>query len=147
MLRIMCSSAFAVGIVAMSALTTAAPASASPNPCTLVTTAEASAAMGVSSLPGKPHTSRHASSCRFYSADHTKNVFVQTLGADDMIGAAQIGGKPVPGIGDKALWIGGSMYVKKGGNYMQVGLYRNAESMKTMDPAIIPLAKTVAGRM
>ena len=49
-------------------------------------------------------------------------MFVQTLDAGDMTGAAQIGGKPVPGIGDKALWVGGSMYVKKGGNYMQVGL-------------------------
>jgi hypothetical protein len=147
MLRIMCSSALAVGIVAMSALTTAVPASASPNPCTLVTTAEATTAMGVTSLPGKPHTSRRSSSCRFYSADHTKNVFVQTLDAGDMTGAAQIGGKPVPGIGDKALWVAGSMYVKKGGNYMQVGLYRNAASMQKMDPAIIPLAKTVAGRM
>ena len=103
--------------------------------------------MGVTSLPGKPHTSRHASSCRFYSADHTKNVFVQTLDAGDMTGAAQIGGKPVPGIGDKALWIGGSMYVKKGGNYMQVALYLNPGSMNKMDPAIVPLAKIVAGRM
>ena len=141
------SYALAVGIAATS-LTTAAPASAgTSNPCALVTTADASTAMGVTSLPGKPHTSRHASSCRFYSADHKKNVFVQTLDADDMAGAAQIGGKSVPGIGDKALWIAGSMYVKKGGNYMQVGLYLKPESMKTMDPAIIPLSKTVAGRM
>ena len=40
-----------------------------------------------------------------------KNVFVQTIGPDDMAGAAQIGGKPVPGIGDKAIWAGGTMFV------------------------------------
>jgi hypothetical protein len=64
-----------------------------------------------------------------------------------MIGAGQLGGKPVPGIGDKAIWASGSMFVQKGGKYVQVGLYLNETSMKTMDPALVPLAKTVAGRM
>jgi hypothetical protein len=103
--------------------------------------------MGVASLPGKPQTSRHASSCRYYSADHKKDVFVQTADAGDMIGAGQLGGKPVSGIGDKAIWAGGTMFVQKGGKYVSVGLYLNAASQKTMDPALVPLAKTVAGRM
>ena len=103
--------------------------------------------MGTGSLPGKPHTSRHGMSCRFYSSDHTKNVFVQTAGAQDMIGAAQLRGKPVAGIGDKAIWAAGSMFVQKGGQYVQVGLYRSAASMDKMDPQIVPLAKIVAGRM
>ena len=64
-----------------------------------------------------------------------------------MTGAAQLGGKPVAGIGDKAVWAAGSVFVQKGGRYMQVGLYRSAASMEKMDPQIIPLAKTVAGRM
>ena len=64
---------------------------AAPNPCTLVTTAEATAAMGATSLPGKPHTSKQSSSCRFYSTDHTKNVFVQTADAGDMQGSKQFG--------------------------------------------------------
>jgi hypothetical protein len=115
--------------------------------CALVTTAEASAAMGVASLPGKPHMSRRATSCRYYSADHTKNVFVQTSAAGDMMGAGQIGGKPVNGIGDKAIWAAGSIFVQKGGKVMQVGLYRSAQSMQTMDPQVVPLAKIVAGRM
>ena len=127
---------------------TSAPASAgTSNPCALATMADASTAMGVASLPGKPHTSRHASSCRYYSADHTKNVFVQTADAGDMTGAVQFGGKPVAGIGDKAVWAGGSMFVQKGTKYVQVGLYLNKASLKSMDPALVPLAKTVAGRM
>ncbi len=103
--------------------------------------------MGKSSLPGKAHTSRRSTSCRYYSSDHTKNVFVQTAGAEDMIGAGQLGGKAVAGIGDKAIWAAGSMFVQKGGKYVQVGLYRSAASMQKMDPQIVPLAKTVAGRM
>jgi hypothetical protein len=39
------------------------------------------------------------------------------------------------------------MFVQKGGKVVQVGLYLNEASMKNMDPAIVPLAKTVAGRM
>ena len=103
--------------------------------------------MPSASLPGKRHTSRRSTSCRYYSSDHTKNVFVQTSAAGDMMGAQQIGGKPVAGVGDKAIWAGGSVFVQKGGKYMQVGLYRNRASMEKMDPEIIPLAKTVAGRM
>ncbi len=118
-----------------------------PNVCGLVTTAEASSAMGTASLPGKAHTSRRSTSCRYYSSDHTKNVFVQTSEAGDMMGAGQIGGKPVAGIGDKAVWAAGSMFVQKGGKYMQVGLHRNAASMQKMDPQIVALAKAVAGRM
>ena len=138
----------AVASVACAALTTSATASAGAlNPCALVTTAEASSAMGTGSLPGKAHTSRRSTSCRYYSSDHTKNVFVQTSGAEDMIGAGQLGGKPVAGIGDKAIWAAGSIFVQKGGKYMQVGLYRSAASMEKMDPQIVPLAKTVAGRM
>ena len=132
----------------MSALTTAAPALAgTSNPCALATAADATTAMGVTSLPGKPHTGRLGSSCRYYSPDHTKNVFVQIVTAGDMMGAAQVGGKSVPGIGDKAVWAAGSMFVQKGGQTVQVELYLSAASMQKMDPAIVPLAKTVAGRM
>jgi len=128
------------------ALTTAANAGAA-NACGLVTAGEASAAMGVTSLPGKGRVTRHGSSCRYYSPNHTMNVFVQTAEAGDMIGAGQLGGKPVSGIGDKAIWAAGSLFIQKGGKYAQVGLYRTAASMQTMDPQIVPLAKTAAGRM
>jgi hypothetical protein len=142
----------AVAAIASAVVSTSTAAYAgTSNPCALVTTAEASTAMRVSSLPGKPHTSRGSSSCRYYSPDHTKNVYIQILQAGDMTGAAQLagplGGKSISGIGDKALWVAGSMYVQKGGSYVQVALYLNPASMKKMDPGVIPLAKTVAGRM
>jgi hypothetical protein len=103
--------------------------------------------MSVASLPGKARSTRHGSSCRYYSPNHQMNVFVQTIGAGDMIGAGQLGGKPVPGIGDKAIWASGSLFVQKGGNYAQVGLYRSAASMQQMDPQIVALGKAAAGRM
>lgn len=133
---------------ALSASIAAAPAGAAGmNACALVTTAEASAAMHVKSLPGKALTDKSGSSCRYYSPDHTKNVFVQSGSADDMTGAMQMGGKTVPGIGDKAVWAMGSLFVQKGGKVAQVGLYLNAASMKTMDAAIVPLGRAAASRM
>ncbi len=138
--------AFAAAAAGAATFATTA-ADAALNACVLVTVPEATAAMGAPSLPGKPRGTRHGTSCRFYSADHQKNVFVQTIQAGDMLGAAQLGGKPVAGIGDKAIWASGSLFVQKGANYAQIGLYRNAASMQQMDPQIVPLGKIAAGRM
>jgi hypothetical protein len=136
---------FAVG--AATAPLSPPAASAAVDPCKLVTTAEASTAMGASSLPGKLHKGRAGSSCRYYSPDHKMNVFVQAIGPADMQGASQLGGKNVSGIGDQAVWAAGSLFIRKGGNFAQVGLYRTAGSMEHMDPQIIPLAKAAASRM
>ena len=125
-MRTLSASILAFATVACALVAAPAPASAA-DVCGLVTTAEASTAMGASSLPG--------------------NVFVQTSGTGDMIGAGQMGGKAVSGIGDKAVWAAGSIFVQKGAKVMQVGLYRSAHSMEKMDPQIVPLAKIVAGRM
>ncbi|MDB5071981.1 MAG: hypothetical protein JWM87_3092 [Candidatus Eremiobacteraeota bacterium] len=103
--------------------------------------------MGVTSLPGKARPTRRGSSCRYYSPNHQMNVFVQTVSAGDMIGATQLGGKTVPGVGDKAVWAGGSLFVQKGGKVAQVALYLNAASMEKMDAAIVPLGRAAAGRM
>jgi hypothetical protein len=146
-MRMLTASFLAVFSAAAAAMMSPAPASAAPNACTLVTTAEASAAMGVASLPGKARPTRHGTSCRWYSPDHKMNVFVQTIGPGDMISAGQAGGKAVPGIGDRAVWAYGSLFVQKGGNYAQIALYLKPASMEKMDPAVIPLAKTAAGRM
>jgi hypothetical protein len=137
----------AMTTVASGAATTTGTADAAPNACALVTTAEASTAMRVASLPGKARPTRKGSSCRYYSPDHRMNVFVQTVGADDMVGAGQLGGKPVAGVGDRAIWASGSLFIQKHGQYAQIGLYLSPASMEKMDPAIIPLGKTAASRM
>ena len=139
----------ALATIASAAVTTIAAANAGPaaDACGLVTAAEASAAMRVTSLPGKRRPTRRGSSCRYYSPNHQMNVFVQTAEAGDMIGAAQLGGKAVPGVGDKAIWSAGSLFVQKGGKVAQVGLYLNPASMQKMDPAIVTLGRAAAGRM
>ena len=134
-------------LLALAMIAAGATAGAAADACALVTAAEATAAMGAPSLPGKPRATRRGSSCRYYSANHQMNVFVQTVQAGDMLGAQQLGGKAVPGVGDKAIWAAGSLFVQKGGKFAQIGLYRNAASMQHMDPQIVPLGKTAAARM
>jgi hypothetical protein len=130
------------------AATMPVPAAAgTTNACALVTAAEASSAMGVTSLPPKARPTRRGTSCRYYSPDHKMNVFVQTVTGGDLIGAAQLGGTAVPGVGDKAIWAAGSLFIRKGNNSAQIGLYRSAASMEHMEPAIVTLGKTAAGRM
>ncbi|HEY0396423.1 MAG TPA: hypothetical protein VGD01_18245 [Candidatus Elarobacter sp.] len=147
-MRIFRAAAAVVFAVGASAAPLSPPAaSAAVDPCKLVTTAEASAAMGTRSLPGAPHKGRTGSSCRYYSADHKMNVFVQAIGPGDLQGAGQLGGKNVSGIGDQAIWASGSLFIRKGGNFAQVGLYRSAGSMEHMDPQIVPLGKVAASRM
>ena len=75
------------------------------------------------------------------------NVFLKILGAGEMVGAAQLGGKPVPGVGDKALWAAGTLFIQKGGSFASVGLYLSPASMQRMDPAIVTLGMLAAGRM
>jgi hypothetical protein len=128
-------------------LASTTPAGAAASPCSLITAAEASSAMHVTALPGIARSSRRGASCRYYSPDHRMNVFVQAIRPTDLIGAAQLGGKPVSGVGDKAIWSGGSLFIQKGGNTAQVGLYLSAESMNHMDPAIVTLGKLAASRM
>jgi hypothetical protein len=136
-------------LVALSAVCASGTPSeaAAANACALVTVAEASSAMGASSLPGKARATRRGTSCRYYSPNHTMNVFVQTIEAGDMMGAAQLGGKTIAGVGDKAIWAMGSLFVQKGSRYAQIGLYRSAKSMQTMDPQIVALGRVAASRM
>ena len=141
------ASLIAMTMAVLGAATMPVAADAAPNACTLITAAEASAAMGVTSLPGKARPTRKGSSCRYYSPDHKMNVFVQTVGATDIAGAGQLGGKAVPGVGDQAIWAMGSLFLRKGGQFAQIGLYLSPKSMEHMDPAVVTLGKTAASRM
>jgi hypothetical protein len=128
----------------------AAPAAAagSSDACALVTQDEATAAMGAKAAAGIAKTDHDGyTSCRYYDPTKTKNVFVQFVDPKlaDQMGA--MGGKDVAGVGDKATWLSGSIFVTKGAKAAQVGLYLSGNSLKTMDAGEPALAKTAADRM
>ncbi len=122
-------------------------AAAAPNPCSLVTQSEAAQAMGTPSLPGKFEMGLTGAACRYYSPDHTKNVFIQIINAKLVNGAGMMGGRRLPGVGDKAYWLGGTVFLQRHANYVQVGLYLSSASMSRMDPGIVPLARLIASRL
>ncbi len=124
------------------------PAAAATDACGLVTPAEASTALGSAAQAGITHTDHDGyGSCRYYDATKTKNVFIQFVDPKLAEQMGAMGGKDVAGVGDKATWLSGSIFVQRSGKAAQVGLYLNAASMKAMDPAEADLAKVVAGRM
>lgn len=127
----------------------AAPAAAANNGdvCSLITQTEAGAAMGETAQPGIKGTDSGDASCRFYNATKSKNVFISVIDPQMLDAYAKMGGKPVDGIGDKAVWTSGSIFFAKGSKALQVGLYLNPASLTTMDASEPALAKAAAGRL
>lgn len=101
--------------------------------------------MGVKLGPGEFHAIV-GGRCNFYSADSQKEVFLQVTDPALLDSFAHVGGVPVTGIGDKAIWLDGSVYVQKDGNVMQIG-FSLPGPLKTMSPDAEKLAKIVASRM
>jgi hypothetical protein len=135
--------AFAFGLAAL-----AVPASAAPNPCALVTSAEAARALGTPVLPAKPVAGGGNTECRYLNAAHDKNVVVQVHDRVSAFPEAMLkvpGVKLVPQIGPEALLIGGVVFMVKHGTYVTVGLYKGPKI--TDDAALIKLAKAAAARL
>lgn len=137
-----------MGLV-VTAIATFTVALAAPDPCKLVSQGEAGNAMGESAKPAIRSTFHNNPSCRYYNASKTKNVFLVNVGSAEFARAKQFRGSPmpVPGVGDEAFWKFGSLFVRRGANYEQVGLYLNGNSMKQMEPGVQALGKLAAGRM
>lgn len=118
----------AVFVTALAAFPLAAQGSPSVDPCTLLTAAEVSQAVGIKSLPGRPFLGSKAT-CFFSadtgysSSDPTVSVMVMTpaefQNQGHMPGA--LAGKPVAGLGDEA-WV-----ISMGG-YTKVGVRKGTRS-------------------
>jgi hypothetical protein len=121
-------------------------ASAATDPCKLVTQSEASAALGVAAQAGIAKTGLYGPACRYYNADHTKNVYVALLN-ESASSMTVLHPKPISGFPGEAYWMSGSIFFFKGDQGLQVGLYLSSSSMSKMDPALVPLAKTAASRL
>jgi hypothetical protein len=136
---------------AMAAL--AAPASAAPNPCALVTSAEAARAMGTSVLPAKPDPSAENTECRYYNTAKDENVVVAvhhdvSSFPDYLLTIKDPRIKRLPQIGPKAILASNTIYMIKRGTYVTIGI---AKGMGQENPAfnapLIKLATLAASRM
>lgn len=126
----------------------AAPASAAPNPCKLVTPSEAAKALGMAVLPAKRETGGGNTACRYLNAAQDQNVLVQVYDRvsdfPDVLLTAP-GVKHVPQIGPKAVMGSGTLFMIKHGTYVTIGLYKGPN--KTDDAALVNLGKLAASRM
>lgn len=126
----------------------AAPANAAPNPCALVTTAEAARALGTPVMPAKPVPGGGNTECRYLNAAQNENVLVQVHDRvsdfpDEMLKVTGV--KHVPQIGPKAILIGTTLFMVKHGTYVTIGLFKGPNV--TDDAAVIKLGKSAAARM
>jgi hypothetical protein len=128
-----------------------------PKACTLVSAAEAGAALGRKVGAAKARTLGVFSSCTFVSAGPgpVGTVTVQVLqsaataGMFDQIVSGQSGGKTVqtvPGVGDKAVLATGVLIFHKGARVVTVFIYTQ-ESPNGLRDNEIALARTIAAKL
>ncbi|MGC1105764.1 MAG: hypothetical protein WA876_04430 [Candidatus Acidiferrales bacterium] len=144
-----CSNSKPNGAASQAASASATPRSASHaafNPCTLATQLEVSEAMGHASGPGQYHP-LVGGRCNFYDARSQYEIFLQSFDVAGLLDSiAQMGGQRISGIGEKAVFSYGSLYVWKDGRGMQIG-FLLPHPITQMTPAAEKLTKTIAGRM
>lgn len=157
-----CSSTKAAPDQAAGAGTTvqAAPAARIADPCKLLTQAEASEAIAAQVDAGELKQFGVITRCSFYNKrDSQQELLLDVQNdkapvADSVLFDSSSHGpdaKPVPGIGDQALWFhsegfggGTSLDILKGGRLVHIILPR---TIKTMTPAVLNAARLIAGRM
>ncbi len=143
--RALCVTSFAIG-----SLATFSVALAAPVPCKLVSQAAATKAMGEAANPGIASSSWNNVSCRYFNAAKTKNVFVRNMSSSQFAtskGFRAGNPVPVPGVGDEAFWMLGSLFVRKGTNYEQLSLFLSPNSVKRMEPNLPALGRIAASNM
>lgn len=131
-----------------------------PDPCKLLTQAEASEAIGAKLDAGELKQFGAITRCSFYNKqDREQELFLDVQNETATVPDAALfdasthgpGTKPVLGIGDQALWYhsddrfgGTSLDILKGGRFVHVILPR---TIATMTPAVEKAGKLIAGRM
>jgi hypothetical protein len=124
----------------------AAPSRPVSNPCSLTNPSEVSAVMGRKSRPGEFHKDL-GGRCNFYDSTSQYEIFLQNMDPDLLDSLAHLpGNTAVSGIGDRALWSNGSLYVQKGNRALQIG-FSLPDTRKTMTPQAEKLAKLIVSRM
>lgn len=137
-----------MALAVLVACAAATPALAAPNPCKLVTQAEAARALGLAVLPAKPVPGGGNTECRYLNADKSQNVVVQVHDRVSDFPASMLavpGVKHVPQIGPKAMVFSNTLFMVKHGTYVTIGIFKGP-SVKD-DADVVRLGKIAASRM
>ncbi len=128
------------------AVSAATAGSTAFNPCKLVSPAEVSVVMGRASGKGEYHPIL-GGRCNFYDAQSQDEIFLQSVDPALFDAYAHVpSAVTVTGIGDRAIWVGGSLYVQKGSRGLQIGFFL-PHSLKQLTPSAEKLARMIVSRM
>ena len=118
------------------------------DPCTLLTQAQVSQAFAEPVTPAQRQRSAPSQPiCAWLNASQSKTLYVMIASRKTMPPPWWKTAVPVRGVGDKALWSSGWMYVRKHANRVAIELILSPDSAKRMDPQLLRLAKEAAARM
>lgn len=127
----------------------AAPAAATStpiaDPCSLATVDEVSTVMGRKSKPGELKRAFKGNRCDFDDRSSQYEIFLQTVDWN-LAGPVMTPENTVAGIGDKAFWSYGSVYVLKNGHGMMIG-FQLPHVLPSLTPPARKFAEIVASRM
>ena len=118
------------------------------DPCKLLTQAQVSQAFGERAMPARrqPSAPGHPI-CGWLNAAQSKTLYVMIASRKTMPPPWWKTAIPVRGIGDKAFWSSGWMYVQKHANRVAIELILSPNSVKHIDPQLLVLAKEITARM
>lgn len=128
-----------------------APSLAAGHTCSLLTKAEASKFLGTPVAFVTPESSQGEDDCRYSNASKSENVYItvdRSANATQQMQMLSMAHTPaVSGVGAKAYFQGGTMFVLKGKIVVTVAIYKGEDSMQKMDPQLPLLARQVLGRL
>lgn len=133
------------------ALASTAPALAAGHTCSLLTKSEASRFLGTPVAFVTPESSQGEDDCRYSNASKSENVYVtvdRSADAPQQMQMLAMAHTPtVSGVGAKAYFQGGTMFVQKDKIVVSVAIYKGEDSMTKMDPQLPALARLILGRL
>lgn len=128
-----------------------APALAGGHTCSLLTKSEAARFLGTPIAFVTPESSQGTDDCRYSNAAKSENVYVTVDRSADALQQMQMLGMAhtpaVSGVGAKAYYQAGTMFLQKGKIVATVAIYKGADSMNEMDSQLPALARLILGRL
>ena len=135
----------------LAALTVSASPAFAAGTCSLLKQNEASKFLGTAVSIVKPGNDDGTQDCRYSNASKSENVYITVDASGDgaqqlaMLGMAHA--KQIGGVGSKAYYQAGTLFVQKGRALVTVAIYKGPQSLETFDPQLTPLARLVLSRL
>jgi len=130
---------------------TAPRAQAAPDPCSLVSRAEATAVLGTRAQPAIHEGTADGTGCRYVDAARTASIVVtvseKPQARRSMELLVQGRAKPMPGFGATAYYLGGTLYLNRGATVVTISIFKGMRAGLTSEIQLFALGKNAAERL